>query len=80
MPDAVEDGEGAGWRGDTGIREVRAGLVGLVDFFMVVFGFGWKAGGNQERAVGPCSPKRVMTMAPQSSQTAKWMDMQSAGL
>ena len=32
------------------------------------------------RAVGPCSPKRVMMMAPQSSQTAKWIDMQSAEL
>lgn len=41
MPDAVEDGEGASWLGDTGTRErrvERTDLVGLVGFFMVVVG------------------------------------------
>jgi hypothetical protein len=39
MPDAVEDGEGTCWQGDTGTRErrvERTGLVGLVGFFMVL--------------------------------------------
>ncbi len=38
------------------------------------------AGKGQLRAVRPWAPKRVKTMAWQSSQTTKWAEKQSAGL